>query len=717
MFKKENFDKIITNAEANIKFIGLLGLFGFPAYYFVWHNLFPQAYENLTLRLINAAMFMPYIFYDRLTNNNVRRFFPLYFCITLTICLPYSFSFMLLKNHFSVIWTMSVIAQTYLLIILVSDWEAFIAMTFIGITGSCITLLLIDGKIIIDQFRMEYLPIFGFTLASGIISIYKKDEDNRHKMKMMKSIAGSIAHEVRNPLNSISLIRSQIEFLISKIKFSINENTPHGPELELIELTSKISHSIKRANEIINITLNDLRGEKINSTNLTCLKAKEFISLAIKEYGYENEIEKEKVINQITDAEDFIFKGDEALMIYIIFNLIKNALYYIKSYPNSVITISSKIGESHNFIYVHDTGPGIAKNITNKIFGDFVTSGKEGGTGLGLAFCKRTMEAIGGDISCESEVEKYTKFILSFPKTSPADCTDLTTKKIPKYDNTSNFGKKVLLVDDNKTNLTIQKNALQKNLGVECDLAENGYEALELLKNKRDKYDLILMDLEMPIMNGFKAIAEIRKIDSIVPIIAYSSLDNKSDEVIAIGANEYMIKPQVNEVLSKTISKWINVKYNPLQNKTKEEILTLLQGKQIIIADDEDTNLMMLSKYIENYGVKVSKVSNGKELFDEISSDTKYALIITDINMPIMNGKEVSVKIRKYEREKKLAPIPIIAFTGNDEKEKIHHLFTCGINDYFVKGNYDNSLIKTIGFWILNPPKSFPAENNSSSNQ
>ncbi len=696
MFKKENFEKIIANAEANIKFLGLLGLFGFPAYYLVWHDFFPQIYENLALRLVNAAMFMPYIFYDRLSNN-LRKYFPLYFCATLTACLPYSFCFMLLKNHFSAIWTMSVIAQTYLLIILVSDWKAFIAMTIIGVSGAFLTVHLIDGAVIFDQFRLEYLPIFIFTLSSGIISIYRKEEDNRQKLKVMKSIAGSIAHEVRNPLNSINLIRSQIEIITSKIKFTLQENDSNATQKELIELTSKISSSIKRANDIINITLNDLRGEESSVDNSSCLSAYEIVDLALKEYAYNNESECKRIINRISLSDDFRFKGDETTIIYVLFNLIKNSLYYLKSHPQLVITISSTFDETHNFIHIHDNGPGISQKIVNNLFGNFVTSGKSGGTGLGLAFCKRTMLGIGGDISCESEVKKFTKFTLSFPKLSTEEVEYFSKHQVFPQ-SLKSLEKKVLVVDDEEINHLTLKHPLKKNLRISCESAYNGSQAVNLFK--KNKYDLILMDLEMPVMNGFKAISEIRKVDNIIPIIAYSSISDRFDDVKKAGANEYLIKPQRRELITKTIAKWIHIKYNPFDNKTKEELIEVFKDKRIIIADDEETNLMILSRYIENFGAKVIKARNGQELIQKFVDDENCDLIVTDISMPIMDGKEAINKIRNLERINKRKSIPIVVFTGNDEKDIIHNLYKDGVNDYFVKGSYNELMVKTLGFWL-----------------
>ena len=101
------------------------------------------------------------------------------------------------------------------------------------------------------------------------------------------------------------------------------------------------------------------------------------------------------------------------LVKYILYNLIGNALYYVQHIPNAAIVISTFAATRQ--IQVRDTGPGIPSENISKLFDSFFTSGKEGGTGLGLAYCKRTMKALDGDIYCESVLGEYTAFRLSFP--------------------------------------------------------------------------------------------------------------------------------------------------------------------------------------------------------------------------------------------------------------------------------------------------------------
>lgn len=141
------------------------------------------------------------------------------------------------------------------------------------------------------------------------------------------------------------------------------------------------------------------------------ISALDICNEAVSEYAYKESAYRQKV--SVTGG-NFQVLADPVLMKYILYNLIGNALYYVQNMPDANIVISMLPVTRQ--IEVRDTGPGIAPESITKLFDSFFTSGKSGGTGLGLAYCKRTMQALDGDIHCVSELGKFTSFILSFPK-------------------------------------------------------------------------------------------------------------------------------------------------------------------------------------------------------------------------------------------------------------------------------------------------------------
>ncbi|MBU6339165.1 MAG: response regulator [Rickettsiales bacterium] len=556
---------------------------------------------------------------------------------------------------------------------------------------------------------------------------------HEEKLKFTKSLAGSIAHELRNPLNAINLLGSQINNLISKLdetkKDKIMDSIDSSvidTKSEVIGLTSDIRNAISSANNIIDIVLSDLSEKPIKKTDFKYLTVKTTIENIISKYGYKSELEKTKIKVNIDSKSSFIFKAAPDRFDFIIYNLLKNAFYYLKEYPNSIITIGAEQRvfkeKSYNVIYVHDTGPGIPVDVIPKLFGSFFTLGKEDGTGLGLAFCKRNMVAFDGDIICESEIGKWTKFSLLFPLLSEEELK-LASVNLNESDKASVQEKtKILLVDDQEINLKVTKKKIEKALpNISCDVVLNGGAAIDLLKSDKNKYSLILLDIQMPHMGGIETAKEIRKIiDDSIPVIALTSLNyreftaqlkaNSQDNVGKVLGNFdcYLNKSSPANILYRTITKYLMQEDDLPYLGEEKEYVEILKGKKIILADDQEVNLIVTKKKLEQHGIKVDTVTGGKELVEKYknsleSERSQYDMIITDINMQPFHGDEAAKEIRKIEEENKILHrniIPIIALSGDGNKEDIYKYFDAQITDYFIKGNDPEILIKIIANYL-----------------
>lgn len=683
-------NKVLENAEPNVKIVGFLGFTGFLSFYYIWHYIFPQEYENFSLRLLSSIIFFPYIFYDKIPNK-LKLYFPQYFLITLTIALPYSFTFMLIKNRFSDIWTFSLIVQMYLLIILVSEIEAFLAMTLVGTFMAIISCLLIDGYVSTELLKIDYIPIVIFALFSGVICNYQKDKNNIQKIRISKSLAGSIAHEVRNPLNFINLARYQIENLAQNLSINKNNFTQSNLDQELIKLTSEISNTIKRANEIINITLTGLKGEKINSASFVVLNCADLVNKAIAEYGYNNENERGIIKNQISVENNFNFKGDETLFIYILFNLFKNSLHYLKTISDLKILVYTKIEKNNNILCIEDNGPGIPKNIINKIFQEF-NSHKENGTGLGLSFCKRIINSFEGEIECESELNKFTRFNLIFPKKIDNLQITATTQK-----------QQILVYFNDESKFSFLKKIIEDELGKKCQMFSKLKNLLNNV-NAEENDQIIIIAVDNFTNEEESIVKKIKQKSKSIILLFSNTKNNKIIKENHVNIDEIIDEYDNKFIVTKIISKWLDIRYDPFYKKTIEEIRSILTNKKILVVDDEITNRIILSRIISNLGVKTDSAQNGQEMLDKYFEKQKnnefYDAIVSDMNMPIMSGDQASAKIREYEKNNNIKSTTIIAYTGYDQKEFLYNLFRCGINDYFIKGVENEYLLRTIAFWI-----------------
>ncbi len=222
--------------------------------------------------------------------------------------------------------------------------------------------------------------------------MFNKIDKNHDKIEQVKSLAGSIAHETRNLL-------AGIKGCCELMKDNLNQ---------LIEYVDLIADSSTQGLAMIDMILANIRDGEVDKSNFTNLSISGVVKKALKQFSYQNQQDRDLASYNLN--KDFIFRGDENMMIFVIYNLLKNALHY-----QVKIEIRTEVRSSGNYLYFKDYGPGIEKDKLELIFESFFTSGKKDGTGLGLPFCRRIMRAFDGEIICKSELGKGTEFEMKFP--------------------------------------------------------------------------------------------------------------------------------------------------------------------------------------------------------------------------------------------------------------------------------------------------------------
>ena len=249
--------------------------------------------------------------------------------------------------------------------------------------------------------------------------------DHAEKLQVMQNLSANIAHEMRTPLAGIRASITGIENYLPTL-IDAYDSAQSGRARQLVPIrdqhlntlrnsSQRITLMIDQANAVIDMLLVNLRTSSFEQ--LDRCRAAACVEQAIDRYPFKAG-ERAKV--QLELAEDFDFMGVELLMIYIFFNLIKNALYSMRSAQVGEINITLRRGKSVGRreeigqIIFTDTAEGIPPEVIGKIFDGFFTT-KSDGTGAGLTFCKRTLVSFGGDMDCESVYGEYTRFILSLP--------------------------------------------------------------------------------------------------------------------------------------------------------------------------------------------------------------------------------------------------------------------------------------------------------------
>jgi two-component system, CAI-1 autoinducer sensor kinase/phosphatase CqsS len=573
---KNILEKDFERNKSNMLAVSWINFIGCPLYYIICIYILPQPYDSIILRGLSSIISIPLLFTPFYLKKH-KPYIGIYWYLYIIYILPVIFTFLLLMNDFSGIWLIAQTIMLFIVIILVSNIILISIILLTGIITAYLCFIFYTGNAIsINTELLEYLAPMPLAILGGLLFSYnaKRGLIAQEKTKILQSLGGSIAHEMRNPLSSIKqsslVLNNKIQnFINSKNTKSDSSNKKIS---EIIEISELISKSSIRGNLIIDIILSNINDKEIDYREFKIFQISQIIDIAIKEFAFE-EGEKEKISIDIKD--NFYFKGDENLMIFVLFNLLKNSLYYLKIKPKSTITIYSKQdknlkdNDKFNYLYFKDTGVGIPKDNLESIFESFMSSAKKGGTGLGLPFCKRVITAFNGKITCNSELGKYTEFKITLPKINKEDSLLIKEEKnINKYNNASaiikaNYpNKTILIVDDQSVNRIITENRL-KELKFNVISAKNGQDALNILDKKGNNIDLIFMDLNMPGISGYETVKLIRlgeknksgekfnknnfKNYHKIPIIAFTSNDETKENIIKNKMNGLMKKDWNNE--------------------------------------------------------------------------------------------------------------------------------------------------------------------------
>ena len=379
------------------------------------------------------------------------------------------------------------------------------------------------------------------------------EKNKAQRFAQAKSIfLANMSHEIRTPLNSI------LGFITLLKDEELNASARNY--VNIIEKSSK--NLLNIINDILD--LSKIEEGKVSIEEVEFNLDDEIESIVQLFYSIVHEKNITLKINKINTNHNII--SDPTRIKQIITNLISNAIKFTPNDKKVELNIVYEPKDSTLSVSVIDEGIGIEKKQLEKIFEAFAqaddsTTRKYGGTGLGLSISSSLVKLLGGELKVESEVNKGSKFYFTIPVKEGNDFPiEVSKQKIV----TVEFDYKVLLVEDNKANQMFMKVVLRK-LGLHIDIANDGLEAIEMYKNNYKKYDLILMDENMPNMLGTDATKEIRKFEkenniSHIYIIALTAnaLTGDREKFIKAGMDEYLSKPLDIEKLKEILRKLKN---------------------------------------------------------------------------------------------------------------------------------------------------------------
>ncbi|MFC1467911.1 response regulator, partial [Verrucomicrobiota bacterium] len=410
----------------------------------------------------------------------------------------------------------------------------------------------------------------------------------------------------------------------------------------------------------------------------------------------------------------------------ILINLVSNALKFTQQgYVN--VTINSTAVDSDSFsqvtlyIDVQDSGRGIPRELQDKIFDSFVQAQKSkenlGGTGLGLAICRRLVEMMNGTITVEGDVGRGSTFKICLHDVEIAAGQVTQQSKPKKIDFEA---AKILIADDIDYNQEILTAFLEDH-PFTFVYAENGEEAVSQARKHRP--DLILLDMKMPVMDGYEASEKLKADEELkdIPIIAITASALKQDEdYILTVCDGYLRKPvdkidlihevhrflpkgRMAEKVTATEPKEENVGSSvsdPSATAADTEPFSLqdIQNAHILLVEDNEINQELAIALLENVVASISIAGNGQEAVDKVKQHD-FDLVLMDLQMPVMDGLAATRAIRKLDKPN-INALPILAMSAGDWDHDKPECLSAGINDHINKPIQSEHLYSVMSKWL-----------------
>lgn len=415
-------------SERHLTAIALICLIALPLSSFVERLVANPAFDTLGIRLSAAVIGGVLLLHKR----PYRRFYA-YWIFAVTYILPFSFALMLILNAaytppgktFSSIWAYEYLVALFFFVNIIHHGPLSIIL-WSGATLCSVSALLFlnnpNWQALSEALLLPF-PVFLTAVAVGTLMNRNVAMVQKEQLRAASAIGANLAHELRTPLASVGAISKGVSNLLPILTDAYDKAKASGiPVAPLRQSQLKalnnslqsIRNEVEYSNTIIDMLLLNTADRPLSNVQTDTVMASDVVREAAERFPFNNQKERDLVTFEI--REDFHFNVPRLLIVHVLFNLIKNALYFVqKSGKGNILLYVEKRGTSGKIV-VHDSGAGIPASVQPHIFERFFTTTPTGqSAGIGLSFCKLVMDSIGARISCESREGEYTTFTLTFP--------------------------------------------------------------------------------------------------------------------------------------------------------------------------------------------------------------------------------------------------------------------------------------------------------------
>ena len=508
--------------------------------------------------------------------------------------------------------------------------------------------------------------------------------------KAKTSFLSSMSHEIRTPMNAI---------------IGLNAIALNAPELsdktreQLEKIGSSANHLLSLINDILDMSRIESGKTVLKNEDFSFSKLLEQINTI---FGAQC---AEKGLNyncRIIGSMDARYIGDSVKLRQVLINILGNAVKFTPEGGSVELAIERTAhfdSRSALRFTISDTGIGMSPEYLPKLFDTFSqedssATNKFGSSGLGMAITKNIVEMMNGKIEVKSEKGRGTEFTVT------VTLMDSAYPESDTEDNDINLGElSVLVIDDDPVACEHARLVLGK-AGIACETVLSGREAIEMVRlrlARQKPFDLLLIDLKMPEMDGVETAREIRRIvgheTAIIMITAYK-WDDVLKEAESAGVDSFISKPLfADNVIEEFRNSYRKKNFAGIKAGHKAE----LKGRNILLAEDVPINAEIVKMVLAMREINVDHAENGKVALEKFRTSEvgHYDAVLMDVRMPEMDGLEAASRIRALERAD-AKTIPIIAMTANAFDEDVQRSLQAGMNAHLSKPIDNNILFETL---------------------